>query len=313
MVKTPQIKGVQVDMGHMAHIDLAVLDTGEPPTGSPDHWAAHAADPNDPTVVQRRAEVLARAWRPPVSGRVAYLRSRARGRTVLDVGCVAHDLDRIASGNWLHATLAKVATSCVGVDVLSDGVEAMRDAGYDAVSHDLSTGSGPLAQRGPFQVIVAGELIEHVSDTDMLFRSARELLAADGELIITTPNPYAPARVRAGQRGDVWENVDHIVYAFPSGIAELASRHGLVLTAAMTTEQRRAERVGLVRRFKQAARRSRWHRRGFATTTGVVRSVVLDRRDILDRLRAALVDRLSSNYHFVGETFIYVIKRDSLR
>ena len=84
-----------------------------------------------------------------------------------------------------------------------------------------------MAATGPFDVIVAGELIEHVGSIDMLFEVARDLLSPTGEMILTTPNPWAPARVAAGQRGEVWENADHILFAFPSGVAELAERHGL--------------------------------------------------------------------------------------
>ncbi len=297
----------------MAHIDLAASPSTSPETQTSSHWSTTTPDPNDSTAVEQRAEVLARAWRQAVPDRVGYLRHRVGGRTVLDIGCVAHDAARMASGSWLHAHLVEVSESCLGVDVLAEGVQAMREEGFDAIAHDLGAGPGPLAARGPFQVIVAGELIEHLGDPEMLFRAASELLSADGELIITTPNPYSPARVRAGQRGDIWENVDHVTYAFPSGIGEMAARHGLVLAEAMTTTPKRPQRNGIVHSIKSSIRGTRWHRRGFATTAGAVRPVVLDRRDRLDRLRAHFAERTTAHHNFVGETFIYVIKRDTLR
>jgi len=277
-----------------------------------DRWTTKSADPNNSEVVKDRACVLAAAWRPPVPDRIDFIRHRVAERTVLDVGCVAHDEARMADDAWLHRHLAEVASSCVGVDVLADGIETMRARGYDAVTHDLSSGLGPLKTRGPFQVIVAGELIEHVSDLDMLFATAADGLSADGELIITTPNPYAPARVRAGQRGDVWENVDHIAYAFPSGIAELASRHGLILAEAFTTEPRPRSLGRPVQWLKRTIRHSHWHRRGFSTTMGIVRPVVLDRLDRLDWLNGVLTAKVSSRHQFLGETFIYVVQRGPL-
>jgi len=287
--------------------------TATPVATSPDHWSATSADPNDPAVVQARAKVLARAWRPAVTDRISFLRERLSGRSVLDIGCVAHDGARMSSDAWVHRHIAEVSSSCVGVDVLSEGIETMRARGYDAVQHDLRTGLGPLSARGPFQAIVAGELIEHVSDLDMLFAIAAEGLTADGELIITTPNPYAPARVRAGQCGDVWENVDHIVYAFPSGIAELATRHGLILAEACTTELAPRKLGRPVQWVKRTLRRSHWHRRGFSTTMGTVRPVVLDRLDRLDWVNNILTQKVSSRHRFVGETFIYVVQRGPLR
>lgn len=296
------------DVGHMAYRTEII-----PPESAVDvHWSATAKDPNDPRVVVDRARILADAWRPAVHSRIEFICGRVAGRTVLDIGCVAHDEARMESSDWLHRRIAHLAASCVGADVLDEGVAAMTNAGFDAVCHDLSNGLGPLAARGPFQVMVAGELIEHVANLDMLFAAAAAGLAADGELIITTPNPYAPARVRAGRRGDVWENADHIMYAFPSGIAELAARHGLVLAQAMTTEPTTRTLINPVRWVKRMIKGSQWHRRGFSTTVGVVRPVTLDRRDRLDRIRWKLSAKMSSSHQFIGETFIYVIQRDTL-
>ncbi len=287
------------------------------PIGARNHWSVASSDPNDMAVIGDRARTLAAAWRSPVADRVSFITDRVAGKTVLDIGCVAHDTERMTSGRWLHAHVAQAAKSCIGVDILDTGVEAMRSAGYDAVVHDLSFGLGPLAELGPFQVMVAGELIEHVGNLDMLFAAAQEGLSADGELIITTPNPYAPARVRAGQRGDAWENVDHILYAFPSGVAELAERHGLVLAEAATTTPQRRTSQSPLRWLKRTVARSHWHRRGFATTGARARAVVLDRTDAIDRLAhrasgTALMRRLGVRRQFVGETFIYVVARAPL-
>ncbi len=294
----------------MAYTTESILPGAEPRQSA--QWSALALNPNDPAVVAQRAKVLSAAWRPPTADRIDFICARAAGRSVLDVGCVAHDEARMVSTSWLHRRLAEVADRCLGVDVLGEAVETMQSRGYDAIAHDLASGLGPLTSRGLFQVIVAGELIEHVANLDMLFATAAQALTADGELIVTTPNPYAPARVRAGQRGDVWENVDHIAYAFPSGIAELASRHGLLLAEALTTEPVRPTFGNPLRSIKRAVRRTRWHRRGFSTTAGDVRPVVLDRRDPLDWLRSAINRQVSSRHQFVGETFIYVIQRGPL-
>lgn len=267
-------------------------------------WTDVARDPNAAAALAARASTLRSAWRPPIPDRVVFLEERCRDRRVLDVGCVAHDIERMDSTQWLHGRLAAVARACVGVDVLPDGVAAMRKRGYEVVVHDLSDGLGPLAGLAPFDVIVAGELIEHVEAVDMLFRLGKEALAPDGELVVTTPNPYAPHRVRAARRGIVWENVDHILYAFPSGMAELAERHGLVLAEAAVTDDRR--RAGLPERIKQVRRRLRGRHYvvvGYATR-GKPRVRRVDGGAVL-RLWQRIWrphDRL------LGETFLYVVK-----
>lgn len=267
-------------------------------------WSDVADDPNDPMALARRARTLRAAWRAPIEDRVSFIVERCRGRRVLDIGCVAHDVERMASSDWLHGRVAAAADTCVGVDVLPDGVEAMRRAGFDAVCHDLSQGSGPVADMGPFDVIVAGELIEHVPSMDMLFTAAVDLLTEDGQLIITTPNPWAPHRVAAGQRGDCWENADHILFAFPSGLAELAERHGLVLSEAMTTTPDKPGRGPreVLRRLRRRVRGTGWVRVGYATRGP--ESVV--------RIAAAPVQPRGAGERgalFIGETFVYVVRR----
>jgi 2-polyprenyl-3-methyl-5-hydroxy-6-metoxy-1,4-benzoquinol methylase len=267
-------------------------------------WSELADDPNDPRAVAHRARTLERAWRPGIRDRVAYLADRCRGKNVLDIGCVAHDETRLGGDEWLHGHLSRAAASCVGVDILEEGVAAVNAAGFDAVAHDLTSGLGPLADRGPFDVIVAGELIEHVRDLDMVFRVAAEGLADDGQLILTTPNPYSPQRVRAGQLGIVWENVDHVSYLFPSGIAELAERRGLVLTEAATVDERVRPGGSPVQKLKRSVRGSHWRNVGFATLDDTGQETV-DAGPVGRWLR----NRARPRRRFLGETFVYVVRR----
>lgn len=274
-------------------------------TGAVTHWTEIADDPNDPRAIAFRARTLRAAWRDPIEDRIDFILGRCRGRRVLDLGCVAHDIARMASPDWLHGRVAEVASSCLGVDILQEGVDHLNREGYDVVAHDLTTGPGTLGEAGPFDVIVAGELIEHVPALDMLFRAAGDLLATQGQLIITTPNPWAPHRVAAGQRGDCWENVDHIMFAFPSGVAELAERHGLILSEATTTvmdsQTPRTPRQ-LAKMVRRRIRGTGWVRAAFATRgpEGVVR---VSRRPTLEKTRGL------RPVTFVGETFVYVVTR----
>lgn len=270
-------------------------------------WRDDADDPNHPAALIRRAHVLRSAWRPAIRDRVLFLEARCSGKSVLDVGCVAHDILRMKSPQWLHGRLASVAERCLGVDVLNEGVEEMRRLGFDALVHDLSSGPGPVLDHAPFDVMIAGELIEHVESMDMLFRTAKLVLAPDGELVVTSPNPFAPDRVRAYQRGLVFENVDHILFAFPSGIAELAERHGLELCEAAVT--RTSQSTSIVANLKSVRRRLRgtqWASVGY-TTFSEIRI-----RRVSDGFFARLIRTMRSQQNrLLGETFVYVIRNPS--
>ena len=266
-------------------------------------WTQLGDDPNHPDTLAHRERTLRAAWRPPIDDRIEFLEDRCRDRVVLDIGCVAHSKSRLESDDWLHGRLARVADRCLGVDVLEEGVAAVVKSGYDAVVHDLTGGLGPLDEWAPFDVIVAGELLEHVTDLDMIFRVAAETLAADGQLIMTTPNPYAPERVRAGQQGLIWENADHVSYLFPSGVAELAERRGLRLVEAATIATRRAPATPL-QQLKRTIRGSHWRNVGFdSTDDGNQASIAVD---VLSRALARLTQ---GDDRFLGETFAYVVGR----
>ena len=188
-------------------------------------WTEISWDPNAPKVVAWRAEQLRTTRCEPVTSRERYLSGLARDKRVLDIGVVEHDISNEASSRWLHRHLVESALSCKGVDILSDGVAALRERGYDVVVHDVT--ESPLEER--FDLVVAGELIEHVGSPQALFDSAAAMLEPDGRFVLSTPNPYMLHRVWKHLRGYFPDSVDHVALFGASNLCELAERAGLEL------------------------------------------------------------------------------------
>lgn len=110
--------------------------------------------------------------------------------TVLDIGCVRHSLDdqewqTPERGEFLHADLDRKASTVVGIDLEESEVQRMRDAGYDARVANAET----FELDEQFDVIVAGEIIEHLSRPGAMLEQAKEHLNPGGKMIVTTPNP----------------------------------------------------------------------------------------------------------------------------
>lgn len=210
-------------------------------------WTDYSKDPNSPEALRFRATALALARRPPIPDRIDYLKSWAAGKRVLDIGVVDHFLESRAATQWLHGQLAEVAKSSLGIDVLKSEVERLQDEGY-AVEHRDITLNPP---NGTFDVIIAGEIIEHLGNPGSLFEAASQLLAPAGHLILTTPNPYELGRLWHALRGRSVESTDHVVMLFPSAVAELAERVGLRLDRF----------CGVRRKRRQPTVRGRWARR----------------------------------------------------
>jgi SAM-dependent methyltransferase len=180
----------------------------------------------DPGVIAQRQTLLRAARRDPVPDRVAYLRTFATGKRVLDLGVVDHSSNTERSEHWLHAQLADVADDVLGIDIIPDEIERLSDRGFNVACMDVTAGDLPT---GTWDVIVAGELVEHLGSPGGLFDAAAALLADDGTFILTSPNPYAPWRVYQNLRGRPYENTDHALLLSPWGITELAERSGLRL------------------------------------------------------------------------------------
>ncbi len=207
------------------------------PTTPSRTWSDVDREPNGLRARALRAVRLDRASKRALhSNRIDTLVAVASGRRVIDLGCVGHSAERVGTDGWLHARIAASAKQCLGVDIHAEGVAEMRRQGFDARCHDITSDPAPLLTDGPFDVIIAGELIEHIDDLGTLIRFAQQVLEPGGTLALTTPNPYAPWRVRAGQLGLITDNTDHICLIHPSGIAELCDRAGVSLDAAWTTE-----------------------------------------------------------------------------
>jgi len=123
---------------------------------------------------------------PDLSVRLAFLLERARARDapgtapgrVLDVGC--------GEGQFA-AELERAGFSVVGVDVAEEPLRRAR-ARYPELDLRLLPldGPWPLADAG-FDLVWAGETIEHVADTAGWLSEARRVLRSGGSLLLSTP------------------------------------------------------------------------------------------------------------------------------
>ena len=188
-------------------------------------WTDVACDPNSEPARNYRRSRLAAAWREPVENRIAYLSTLVAGKRVLDVGVVDHAIGRQPDDRWLHGEVVKRAATCLGVDVLPKPLAELKARGFNVMCRDVTR--EPLEAR--FDVIVCGEVIEHLGEPGRLFHAAAMMLEPGGRLVLTAPNPYYFRHVRDNSRGMLHESVDHVTLWVPSGIAELAEREGMAL------------------------------------------------------------------------------------
>jgi hypothetical protein len=149
--------------------------------------------------------------------RISYIQSLCTGKTVLDLG--AMDETAFASkrgkGTWLHEELAKVATTVVGVDNSSVVPEQGLRTGERSIIHhgDVHDLEDFLNRHAVVpDVVVAGELIEHVPNPLALLQALATTPSLRGKtLILTTPNATALHNCLIALTGRESTHPDHLL------------------------------------------------------------------------------------------------------
>jgi SAM-dependent methyltransferase len=161
----------------------------------------------------------------PVS-RFEIVARYCRGKEVLDIGCVNHNTNNTSKDHWLHQQIKSVASICVGVDYLEREVEDLKSRGYNVICADV-THSINLARK--FDVIIIGNLIEHLSSFDGLFLNINRLLKDDGCVLISTANPfYSEQYFYSAFKNDIIINPEHTCWIDPVALEQLIQRYKLI-------------------------------------------------------------------------------------
>jgi len=117
-----------------------------------------------------------------------WLLGRVRpGERVLDLGCGAGEFTAALHAHGAHP---------LGLDVVAEPLRRAR-ARHPQLAFRQGTPDGPLAlDDHAFDVVWAGEVIEHVVDVVGWLSDVRRVLPSGGRLLLTTPD-HPPALLRA--------------------------------------------------------------------------------------------------------------------
>jgi SAM-dependent methyltransferase len=124
--------------------------------------------------------------------RLDLVASRHQGNMrILHMGCVDSGLlyERMKKKDLFHLKLIeRFGQKLVyGIDYDKEGIAFLRKAGVDNLFFGDAT---RIDLEGRFDIVFAGEIIEHVPNPGQLLDNIKHLLIDGGELIITTPNAY---------------------------------------------------------------------------------------------------------------------------
>lgn len=158
--------------------------------------------------------------------RIDAILERVNGPTVLDLGCVQPNKDNIGDEDWLHGRLVDAYDRVVGVDIDERAVRKLNTQGYTVHHADVEAMNLDIQA----DTVVAGELIEHVSNPGLLLDRIGEHTKPTGNVILTTPNPWAIVHLRRHIDGSFTINDEHTAWYGPQTLRQLFARHGFTIT-----------------------------------------------------------------------------------
>jgi SAM-dependent methyltransferase len=149
--------------------------------------------------------------------RVRWIAQQAQGRRVLDLGCFDETaLHKRGHGAWLHEEVARTAHAVVGIDSSTKlPAGGLRTAENSVIYRGDVTQLAPVRDLiGTVDLLVAGEIIEHLPDTSAFFASIKAQFPGR-EMIATTPNATSFTNAGLGLAARESCHPDHLqVYSF---------------------------------------------------------------------------------------------------
>jgi len=166
--------------------------------------------------------------------RWAFILKRCEGRSVLHLGCVGetdvspeHKVQAFSAKRVLHPHLMAIAREVLGIDVDARAVELLR--AQLGVSGIVVGDAQHLEELGPakqFEVILCGDLLEHLSCPGLVLDGVRRFMGPASALIVSVPNSFGLLANLRFTFGRFREGAQHVVAFSKFNLVTLLQRHG---------------------------------------------------------------------------------------
>lgn len=166
--------------------------------------------------------------------RIDFLKSYLLGKKVIHFGCVDHIPlieHRRKTGRWVHEVLSQVCEKVVGIDIVQEGIDYMKQNGFEAYNANVVTEEIPgEVKKERWDYIVAGEVLEHIDDPVQFLKAIKAKYGPVCErIIITVPNAFSWSNFRAALRNEELINTDHRFWFTGYTLARVATESGILV------------------------------------------------------------------------------------
>ncbi len=163
----------------------------------------------------------------PFVDRPRYLQDLCAGKRVLHLGATDSPVTKsaIENGRFLHTRLMESASEVVGIDLDVEMIEwLMEEHGISNIAAGNIENPAEYPP-GSFDLVVAGEIFEHLNNPGAALTALRSVLKGGERLIISVPNAYSIKGVLRALSGHEWIHPDHVLHHSASTLNTLLRRH----------------------------------------------------------------------------------------
>ncbi len=171
---------------------------------------------------------------------------RCRNKKVLHLGCVgmteaplAEKIRAMRADLTLHAHVKRVALQVVGIDYDVAAVTELNRIGFREIVAGDVRNLDSLGLGNDFELVLCGDLIEHLDEPGRMLKSVGCCMSAQSELLITTPNAFGLPNLLRYCAGQAVEGGDHVVSFNIYTLRNLLARHGFRIDECYSCYDRR--------------------------------------------------------------------------
>jgi hypothetical protein len=144
----------------------------------------------------------------------------------------------MCDGTSFHSRLRAVARQTIGVDYDCAAVKQLNGLGFAEITCGNVYTLADINFGQTFEVILAGDLIEHLSEPGRMLDQVAGLASETGELIVSTPNSFGLPHFIRYARGLPVDGNDHVLSFHLFTLRNLLLRHGFRMKEAYSCYDR---------------------------------------------------------------------------
>jgi len=162
------------------------------------------------------------------TSRIDLLMKHVSNKKTLHLGCSSgrYIKARLERGSLLHQRLEDVSSDLHGIDLDGESLVTMRELGYDNLYEGNVEHLDQVGLSEKFDVVLAGDLLEHITCPGAMLNGIKPLLADSGRAIISTNNAFGLNYQLRRWTGSFKEHFEHVCFFSPETLLHLFERHG---------------------------------------------------------------------------------------